>query len=203
MTLIPKSEIINGNTIQASDITNIVDALDGSQIYDLIIGGGVSIGGNTTGTSSLSVGSSNQSTGDYSFSVGTNNIASGESSIAVGRGNTASGLKSFAHGFAAQAISDYSVAFGRSTTANSEYQFVVGQNNTSDTTSLFIVGSGFEDTGKDAFKVTNSSSILIPQTQSVKPTWSGSDGEIIPATVGGRYWLYMWMNGAWRSGSFA
>lgn len=202
MTLIPKSEIINGNTIQASDITNIVDALDGSQIYDLIIGGGVSVGGNTTGTSSLSVGSSNQSTGDYSFSVGSNNVASGESSVAMGRGSSATGVKSFTHGFGAQATSDYSVAFGRSTTAASEYQFVVGQNNTSDTTSLFIVGSGLADTGKDAFKVTNSSSILIPQTQSAAPTWTGKDGEIIPSTVSGKYYLYMWMNGAWRSGSF-
>lgn len=45
-------------------------------------------------------------------------------------------------------------------------------------------------------------SIIIPATQSVAPTWSGSDGEIVPATVGGSYFLYMWMAGAWRSGSF-
>jgi hypothetical protein len=47
-----------------------------------------------------------------------------------------------------------------------------------------------------------SGSIILPNTQSVKPVWSGSNGEIVPATVGGQYFLYMWMNGAWRSGSF-
>ena len=53
------------------------------------------------------------------------------------------------------------------------------------------------------FQVNQSGSISIPQTASVEPTWTGSDGEIVPATVGGSYYLYMWMNGAWRSGSFS
>lgn len=53
------------------------------------------------------------------------------------------------------------------------------------------------------FQVNQSGSVSIPQTASAEPTWSGSDGEIIPATVGGSYYLYMWMNGAWRSGSFS
>ena len=46
-------------------------------------------------------------------------------------------------------------------------------------------------------------SVIISQTQSAIPTWSGSDGELIPATVSGTHYLYMWMNGAWRSSSFA
>jgi len=53
------------------------------------------------------------------------------------------------------------------------------------------------------FQVNQSGSISIPQTASAEPTWTGTDGEIVPATVGGVYYLYMWMNGAWRSGSFS
>jgi hypothetical protein len=53
------------------------------------------------------------------------------------------------------------------------------------------------------FQVNQSGSISMPQTASAEPAWTGSDGEIVPATVGGVYYLYMWMNGAWRSGSFS
>lgn len=53
------------------------------------------------------------------------------------------------------------------------------------------------------FQVNQSGSISIPQTASAEPAWTGSDGEIVPATVSGSYYLYMWMNGAWRSGSFS
>lgn len=45
-------------------------------------------------------------------------------------------------------------------------------------------------------------SLTLSATQSAAPSWIGTDGEIVPATVGGQYFLYMWMNGAWRSGSF-
>jgi hypothetical protein len=81
---------------------------------------------------------------------------------------------------------------------------VQGRYNTQgDSTSLMIVGNGTSDGArKDAFKVRMSGSIILPTTQSVAPTWTGTDGEIIPATVSGIYLLYMWMNGAWRSGSF-
>jgi len=48
-----------------------------------------------------------------------------------------------------------------------------------------------------------SGSIILPTTQSAAPIWTGSNGEIIPATVGGVYYLYMYMNGAWRSSSFS
>ncbi len=66
-----------------------------------------------------------------------------------------------------------------------------------------IVGNGTTTNArKDAFKVRMSGSIVLPTTQSIAPTWTGTDGEIIPATVGGKYLLYMWMSGAWRSGSF-
>jgi hypothetical protein len=53
------------------------------------------------------------------------------------------------------------------------------------------------------FIVKTSGSIILPTTQSSTPSWTGTDGEIVPATVGGQHFLYMWMSGAWRSGSFA
>ena len=61
----------------------------------------------------------------------------------------------------------------------------------------------FPPTYPTLFQVNQSGSISIPQTASAEPTWTGSDGEIVPATVSGSYYLYMWMNGAWRSGSFS
>ncbi len=102
------------------------------------------------------------------------------------------------------AVTEGSTTLGIGTIASASFQTVAGQYNTQgDNKSMFIVGNG-GGTGsrKDAFKVTTQSSIQIPQTRSIAPAWSGSDGEIVPATIGGQYFLYMWMNGAWRSGSF-
>jgi hypothetical protein len=48
-----------------------------------------------------------------------------------------------------------------------------------------------------------SGSIVLPTTQSTVPSWTGTSGEIVPATVGGVHFLYMWMGGAWRSASFS
>ena len=96
------------------------------------------------------------------------------------------------------------VTLGPGTISSASFQTTVGQYNTQgDNKSLFIVGNGTSGGArKDALKVTMSGSIILPNTQSVKPVWSGSNGEMVPATVGGQYFLYMWMNGAWRSGSF-
>ena len=115
------------------------------------------------------------------------------------------GFGSNAKGVVSIALGDYSNASGRGTVAVGWYQTVCGQYNTlTDNTSPFIVGNGLDSENRaDAFKVTHSSSIAIPQTQSAAPSWTGVDGEIIPATVSGKYYLYMWMNGAWRSSSFA
>jgi hypothetical protein len=97
-----------------------------------------------------------------------------------------------------------SFAAGRGTIASGSQQFVIGEYNTqNDNTSIFIVGNGNLGTRKDAFKVRMSGSIVLPTTQSVAPSWTGTDGEIVPATVGGVHRLYMWMAGAWRSSSFS
>jgi hypothetical protein len=116
---------------------------------------------------------------------------------------TASGQYSHAEGSSTIALGNSSHAGGRGTIASGSYQYAIGfYNAQGDTTSPFIVGNGQFNDRKDAFKVSANSSIIIPQTQSIAPAWTGTDGEIIPATVGGKYLLYMWMAGAWRSGSF-
>lgn len=43
---IPKANIINGNTINAADVSNIINALDGTTVYDITISGSLAI--NTT-----------------------------------------------------------------------------------------------------------------------------------------------------------
>jgi len=95
-------------------------------------------------------------------------------------------------------------AEGQFTIASGSYQHVEGRFNTQgDSTSLMIVGNGTSNASRsDAFKVKMSGSIVLPTTQSIAPSWTGTDGEIVPATVSGNYFLYMWMSGAWRSGSF-
>ena len=150
-----------------------------------------------------------QAIGHYSHAEGATTIASGSYSHAEGQATQAKGDYSHAEGRSTIALGLYSHTEGRDTIASGSYQTVVGQNNThGDTTSLFIVGGGIQDTRKDAFKVTHSSSIAIPQTQSAAPSWTGVDGEIVPVTTtdgdtDSKYFLYMWMNGAWRSSSFA
>jgi hypothetical protein len=77
-------------------------------------------------------------------------------------------------------------------------------NTQGDATSLMIVGNGSGDlTRTDAFKVSNNNSIIIPQTQSAAPAWTGTDGEMVFATVTGNHRFYVWMSGAWRSGSLS
>ena len=67
-----------------------------------------------------------------------------------------------------------------------------------------IVGNGTTDNNRrDAFKVRQSGSIILPTTQSNAPSWTGTDGEMVFATVTGAYYFYVWMSGAWRSGSLA
>jgi len=263
MAYIDKSNVTNGNTIQATDITNIVDALDSTSATAIKILGEFAQGtgvipaagtkafaqGRSTiasgsfshaegfnaeaigeyshaegfdsissGTYSHAEGNTTQAIGEGSHAEGDNVIASGSYSHAEGVLTQAVGNHSHTEGTSTQAIGDCSHAegdttiaigyashtAGRTTIASGSYQFVVGQNNTEgDDTSLFIVGGGLEEVRKDAFKVTHSSSILIPQTQSAAPSWTGVDGEIIPVTDSGIHYLYMWMNGAWRSSSFA
>jgi len=141
--------------------------------------------------------------GPYAFSLGDSTFA-GTSAFAAGSNTSASGQNSIALGDTSVSLGLYSFAHGGGTIASGSWQFVIGKyNKQGDDTSLFIVGNGAFGAPKDSFKVRMSGSIVLPTTQSVAPSWTGSDGEIIPATVGGVHRLYMWMAGAWRSSSFA
>ena len=142
--------------------------------------------------------------GGYSHTEGQFTTSSGDFSHAEGLRTVSSGQGSHAEGYYTTSSGNYSHAEGNNTVASGSYQHVQGQfNKHGDVTSLMIVGNGTADNARrDAFKVRMSGSIVLPTTQSTAPSWTGTDGEIVPATVGGQYFLYMWMNGAWRSGSF-
>jgi hypothetical protein len=173
----------------------------------------------STGYFSHAEGDSTTSTGDYSHAEGSGTISSGSHSHAEGSSTTATGDYSHAEGAGSISLGQFSHAEGYQTTAlgqgshaegwgtiaSGSYQHVIGTFNTQgDDNSRFIVGNGSgNSTRLDAFKISSNNSIVIPQTQSAAPFWTGTDGEMVPATVGGQYFLYMWMNGAWRSGSFA
>jgi hypothetical protein len=78
--------------------------------------------------------------------------------------------------------------------------FILGNGNFPSTKSNLIYASGSQVQITGSLIVTGS--LILSATQSTAPSYTGTDGEIVPATVGGQYFLYMWMNGAWRSGSF-
>ena len=152
--------------------------------------------------------------GPYSHAEGVNNITTNSGSHAEGRYTTASGEYSHAEGYQTNAYGNYSHAEGFQTVAYGTYshasgigtissgslgQTVVGKYNTHlDTTSHFIVGGGVDDsTRSDAFKVTSNNSIVVA-TQSAVPAWTGTEGEMVPATVGGVFYLYVFLGGNWR-----
>jgi len=73
-----------------------------------------------------------------------------------------------------------------------------------DENDLFAVGNGTSDGSRsNALTVKMSGSIALPTTQSSTPSWTGVDGEMVFATVTGNHYFYVWMAGAWRSGSLA
>jgi hypothetical protein len=154
--------------------------------------------------SSLSQGSNTTASGQYSHAEGYNNIASGNGSHAEGRFTTASGTFSHAEGRLTLALGQYSHAEGFGTISSGSYQTTVGQYNAhNDNTSYFIVGGGTDDsTRKDAFKVTNSSSIIVA-TQSAAPGYTGKEGEMVPVKNGASYFIYVYIGGAWKSASLA
>ena len=174
-----KTGITTGATVQTWHITQSIDAFTEQEAYDIYISGSLYVNNPLLAVTDSTVGISS---GFLYNSV--------SESIAIGRST--------------EAIGSYSFSAGEGTIASGSKQTVVGTYNTQgDNKALFIVGNGTSNGArKDAFKITTSGSITLPNTQSTSPSWSGSNGEIVPATVGGQYLLYMWMNGAWRSGSF-
>jgi hypothetical protein len=142
--------------------------------------------------------------GLYSHAEGSNTFTSGQASHAEGYFTSASGNWSHAEGYQTIALGQSSHTEGLGTIASGSYQNVVGQYNAhNDNTSYFIVGGGTDDsTRKDAFKVTNSSSIVVA-TQSAAPGWTGKEGEMVPVKNGASYFIYVYIGGAWKSASLA
>jgi len=149
----------------------------------------------TEGESTLANGNGAHAEGYLTIAQGALSHAEGRSTISIGNSSHAEGEGTIALGFASHTEGLFTVASG-------SYQTVVGEYNAlGDTTSYFIVGGGTSGTRKDAFKVTNSSSIVVA-TQSTAPSWTGVEGEMVPYVSGGVYRLYAYLGGAWRSSSF-
>jgi len=139
--------------------------------------------------------------GSYFLATGYDSIANGNYSVSHGSSSYANGEGSFTHGKTVTAAGNYSHAEGLGTIASGSYQHVEGRFNTQgDSTSLLIIGNGTADgSRKDALKVRMSGSIILPTTQSAAPSWTGTDGEMVFATINGAYYMCVWMNGAWRA----
>jgi hypothetical protein len=156
-----------------------------------------------TGLNSHAEGANTLASASYSHAEGRFAVSRGQYSHAEGFYTTSSGLYSHAEGSGSIALGIGSHAEGQFTIASGSYQHVEGRFNTQgDTTSLLIVGNGTSNAARqDAFKVRQSGSIVLPTTQSIAPSWTGTDGEMVFATVTGNHFFYVWMAGAWRSGS--
>jgi hypothetical protein len=177
------------------------------------------IGTRATGSYSHAEGSSSIAIGNFSHAEGETSIASGSWSHAEGGKTVASGFYahseggftiargnySHAEGLSTIALGVYSHAEGLGTVTSGSYQHAQGQWNTQgDDTSLLIVGNGTSNGNRsDAFKVRMSGSIVLPTTQSAAPSWTGTNGEMVFATISGDHYFYVWMSGAWRSGSLS
>jgi len=127
------------------------------------------------------------------------------------------GSYSHAEGVGSKTIGEYSHAAGNTTEALGWYQSVVGMGNKpiSDR-GAFIVGDGDPDnsiqhnllvaasgsvTISGSLQV--SGSLTISPTSSGTPAYTGKDGEIVFGQTGGNYKIYVWLGGAWRSGSLS
>jgi hypothetical protein len=142
--------------------------------------------------------------------TGQNSHAEGESTLAVfghAEGISTTAVFGHAEGVGTLSTGYGSHAEGLGTIARGDYQHVGGLYNTEDSSSLLVIGNGsdpnFGGTRSDAFKVRMSGSIVLPTTQSAAPSWTGTNGEMVFATVTGNHFFYVWMSGAWRSGSLA
>ena len=123
-------------------------------------------------------------------------VAAGQASHAEGGGTTAAGL--------------YSHAAGLETHALGWYQSTVGQyNQPISDIGAFIVGDGVDGSNRHNLlvaasgSVTISGSLIVSPTSSGTPAYTGKDGEIVFGQTGANYKIYVWLGGAWRSGSLS
>jgi hypothetical protein len=131
------------------------------------------------------------------------------------------GEGSHAEGYATTAYGDYSHTAGFGTQTVGWYQSVVGQGNIPlSSTSSFIVGNGSYDVDNDIWTRSNllvaeentvqisgslqvSGSLIVSPTSSGTPAYTGKDGQIVFGQTGADYKIYVWLGGAWRSGSLS
>jgi hypothetical protein len=209
VTISGSNTFINVGPMTTGDVNNSVFNNSLAQGYQTTASGSYShaegFGPKATGNFSHAEGWLTTASGIASHAEGQQSISSGSYSHAEGYQTLALGQQSHAEGYQAYALGQASHAEGLATVASGAFQHVQGQYNThGDTTSLMIVGNGASDVSrKDAFKVRLSGSIVLPTTQSSAPSWTGTDGEMVFATVTGNHRFYVWMAGAWRSGSLA
>jgi hypothetical protein len=127
------------------------------------------------------------------------------------------GTYSHTEGVDTKTMGEYSHAAGNTTEALGWYQSVVGMGNKpiSDR-GAFIVGDGDPDNSIQhnllvaaAGSVTISGSLLmsgsliVSPTSSGTPAYTGKDGEVVFGQTGADYKIYVWLGGAWRSGSLS
>ena len=136
MAFIPKTNVVNGNTIQASDITNIIDSLNGTGLYD------ISATGSLLGTASFAttasyvrnaVSASFATTASYALNVPP--PSGPDAAIQFKSGSMFSGsedfkfnytLSSLSQGANAQTAGGYSHAEGFQTTTSGSYSHAEG-----------------------------------------------------------------------------
>jgi hypothetical protein len=104
----------------------------------------------------------------------------------------------------------YSHAAGAETHALGWYQSTVGQyNQPISDIGAFIVGDGVDGSNRHNLlvaasgSVTISGSLIVSPTSSGTPSYTGKDGQIVFGQTGGNYKIYVWLGGAWRSGSLS
>jgi hypothetical protein len=137
----------------------------------------------------------------HSFSFGSYCIISGTFSQAYGAFNTVLG--------------NYSYAQGVSLIVSGNNQTVIGKNNKQNNISdLFVIGNGNDNTlnrsdilnvSTTQVKITGSlqvtGSTVIKPISTINPPTGGEEGQIQLGNVGGTYFIFAYINGAWRSSS--
>jgi hypothetical protein len=173
----------------------------------------IGVGSHSEGLATSASGDYSHAEGYFTEAIGANSHAEGSNTISFGPFSHAegwltlsSGYYSHAEGYLTTASAQSSHAEGYGTIASASYQHVSGKFNiaSSKNNDLFIVGNGTDNSNRsNALVVKSSGSLALPTTQSAAPSWTGVDGEMAFATVTGNHYFYVWMAGAWRSGSLA
>jgi trimeric autotransporter adhesin len=222
-----------GNTAIGNEVlTYYIGGSSGINYYNTSVGY-FSLSDLTTGGQNTSIGMSalrSATTGYTNTAVGYSSLVSlisGSSNVGVG----ANALYDLINGYQNTSIGDSSLVSitngynntavgwfaGRYASASSAGNVYLGFNagpasNIVQNNKLYInnqygdplIGGDFNaKTVTISGSLTITSSLILSNIQSIAPSYTGVNGEIIPAIIGSQYLLYMWINGAWRSSSFA